>query len=406
MRSRFVVFILIIISSFFFGALQAQVDSAVEQTDTIPPQINNPGPVRIAVIAPLYLDSAFDNYEYKLGNLNIPKYFLPGLEFYNGVIMALDSLQKEGADLDVWIFDSKKRDQSADSLAKLVSSLNFSLILASFSNTAEQKVFSGLSLSKNIPLISATYPNDAYVTSNPFFVMINSSLKTHIEAIYKYVQTYYPVGRIIFVTRQGPLEDKIQTMFADMGKKTYPLKYNSVVLQDNFTADQLLPMLDSNKQNIIICGCIHETFGTNLLKVLNAAPQSYTIVAVGMPTWDGLKAVTGATNPNLDIVYSTPYNYSPTDKIITALSAQYKTKYKSRPSDMFFKGFETMYCFSKLILKYHNDFLNNLSDASFHVCNRYEFQPVKSTDTDVPNYIENKKLYFIDISQGAVKAIY
>lgn len=378
----------------------AQADSAVSE-------INNISRIRIAVVAPFYLDSAFNNYEYKLGNLSIPKYFLTGLEFYNGVMMAVDSLQKEGADFDLWIFDTKKKGITADSLANLIATLNCSLIIASFSNPTEQKIFSDVSVRKNIPVISATYPNDAYLNANPFFVMINSSLKTHIEAIYKHVQIYYPLGKFIFVTRQGALENKIQTMFAEVGKKTYPLKYKSVEMPDSFTSSELIPLLDSNQQNVIICGSVNETFGTTLLNALNAAPRSYTIVAVGMPTWDGLKTVNTCTNPNLDIVYSTPYNYPNTDKTIAELATRYRAKLNGRPSDMFFKGFEAMYCFSKLMLKYHNDFLNNLSDNSVLIYSRYNFQPVKINDTtDVPDYIENKKLYFIDVSQGKAKAVY
>jgi hypothetical protein len=60
-------------------------------------------PIRVAVLAPLYIDSAFDNTIYKLSNTSIPKYILPGLDFYNGVMMAVDSLKKEGLSLDVWI---------------------------------------------------------------------------------------------------------------------------------------------------------------------------------------------------------------------------------------------------------------------------------------------------------------
>jgi len=126
-----------------------------------------------------------------------------------------------------------------------------------------------------------------------------------------------------------------------------------------------------------------------------------------MPTWDGLKSVYNTTNENLNIIYSTPYNYSRADSTLAVLTTEYKTKFNRRPSDMFFKGFETMYCFSKLLLKYHNDLLNNLSDTSFHISNAYEFRPVNnSSDTkSVPDYIENKKLYFIDVSQGNIKSV-
>lgn len=386
-----------IFSSIVFILLIA-THSAKAQTDSI-------HPLRIAVLAPLYLDSAFENNNYKLGNTNIPKLFLPGLDFYNGITMATDSLKNEGVEIEVWIYDTKKKGQSPESLAAEMSPLGFSLIIASFSNIAEQKTFSNFSFSNNIPLVSATYPNDAYVNANPYFLMVNTSLKTHTEAIYKYVQRNYPVGKFIFVTRKGSMEDKIQNMFSEAGKKTYPLNYKTVQMPDNFTTEQLLSLLDSNRQNVVICGSLDEKFGTNLIKVLDQAP-SYQIITIGMPTWDGLKSVSNTSNQTLEIVYSTPYNYSRSDKVITEITTLYKTKFNGRPSDMVFKGFETMYCFSKLLLKYHNNLLNNLSDSSFKISGNFQFQPVKlSSDAQIPDYIENKKLFFIHVQQGAIKGI-
>lgn len=386
-----------IFSSIVFILLIA-TNSAKAQTDSI-------HPLRIAVLAPLYLDSAFENNNYKLGNTNIPKLFLPGLDFYNGITMAIDSLKNEGVEIEVWIYDTKKKGQSPESLAAEMSPLGFSLIIASFSNTIEQKTFSNFSFSNNIPLVSATYPNDAYVNANPYFLMVNTSLKTHTEALYKYAQRNYPVGKFIFITRKGSMEDKIQNMLAEAGKKTYPLNYKTVQMQDNFTAEQLLPLLDSNRQNVVICGSLDEKFGTNLIKALDQSP-AYQIVAIGMPTWDGLKAVSNTSSQTLELVYSTPYNYSRSDKTIAEITTLYKTKFNGRPSDMVFKGFETMYCFGKLLLKYHNDLLNNLSDSSFKISENFQFQPVKlNNDAQIPDYIENKKLFFIHVQQGAIKAI-
>src|SRR5215217_2856322 len=62
---------------------------------------------KIAIFAPLYLDSAFDaSQTYRFGN-NFPRFSNPGLEFYQGAQMALDSLQKIGAPLDVYVYDSR-----------------------------------------------------------------------------------------------------------------------------------------------------------------------------------------------------------------------------------------------------------------------------------------------------------
>jgi hypothetical protein len=73
---------------------------------------------------------------------------------------------------------------------------------------------------------------------------------------------------------------------------------------------------------------------------------------------------------------------------------------------MVFKGFENMYHFSKLLVKYNGDILNNLSDISFRISNNYRFEPVKlSITSQVPDYIENKKLYFIHVAKGVVKSV-
>ena len=56
---------------------------------------------------------------------------------------------------------------------------------------------------KNIPLISATYPNYVGVTGNPFFVLLNSSLQAHLEGLYKHMQRYYNAQNIVAVTKKG-----------------------------------------------------------------------------------------------------------------------------------------------------------------------------------------------------------
>src|ERR1700744_1708077 len=67
---------------------------------------------QVAVFLPLYLDSAFDaggNYRY---DKNFPKFINPGLEFYEGAQMALDTLAKEQVKLDVHIYDTRSAKQT------------------------------------------------------------------------------------------------------------------------------------------------------------------------------------------------------------------------------------------------------------------------------------------------------
>ncbi len=362
-------------------------------------------PVRVAVLAPLYLDSAFNGYEYNLSNTKIPQFFLEGLEFYNGVMMAIDSLQKENANIEVWIYDTHKRGQTIQQLLGEMQPLNFSLIIASLSSLNEQKYISDFSGKNSIPVISETYPTNAYLNYNPFFAMVNPTWQTHINAIYKYLDSNYRGQKIIYFTKNGSLEDAITKEFAGLNKNR-TLNFSTIILNDNFSDDDVLKHLDSTRQNLILCGTLNENFGSSLIKVLNDNGDSYRCIVTGMPTWSGLNETTGSSADKLQIIISTSYDYLRTTNVLNSISETYKTNFYARPSDMVFKGFESMYHFTKLLLKYPDNFINNISDTSYTVCNDYDFAPIRFSKTSfIPDYLENKKIYFIKIVNGDIQSI-
>src|SRR5438552_15661222 len=84
---------------------------------------------KIAIFTPLYLDSAFDNLSNYRYEKQFPKFINPGLEFYEGAQLALDTLAKEGAPLEVFIYDTRSKESLAQQLQK-VSSDSVELILA------------------------------------------------------------------------------------------------------------------------------------------------------------------------------------------------------------------------------------------------------------------------------------
>src|SRR3984957_8650487 len=116
--------------------VRAQVDSAARRTDTMAAKADT---LRsgVAIFVPLYLDSAFDatgNYRYDKG---FPKFFNPGLEFYEGAQMAIDTLATEQVRLDVQVYDTRSAKESlqeelADSAMQRVG-----LIIGQVSSTAE-----------------------------------------------------------------------------------------------------------------------------------------------------------------------------------------------------------------------------------------------------------------------------
>ena len=363
--------------------------------------------VRVAVFAPIYIDDAF-NGSTDNTITELPRNVLPGLEFYNGVMMAADSLGTEGARVEISIFDTK---QTAHPLAEILSSPqlnNTGLIIAAITNPAELKQFSQFALNRNIPLISATYPNTVGVTGNPFFVLLNSSFGAHLEGLYKHMQKYYSGNTIVAVKQAGAKYDYIKNYITALNKNTrsVPLNIKWVDLKAGFTSFDLMKHLDSTKNNVVFVASPLESFGLDVVRTLSLN-ESYHCTAIGMPTWDGVKELNASDCKNVEIVYSTPFIfYSNNHELSNEVVANYRSKYFSRPSDMVYKGFEATYHFTKLLTKYRSNLINNLSDKQYTLFNQFDIEPVRLKPTNLkPDYLENKKLYFIKKQQGIVKSI-
>lgn len=360
---------------------------------------------KVAVFAPVYLDSAYtQDGNYRLGNQILPRYMMPGLDFYNGVMLAIDSLNAEKQPVEVIFYDSKSIKGNPNNAIQDSALADVSLIIASFNNRNEIKPLSDFALEHEIPLISATYPNDAGLMENPYFILINPTLRTHLEGIYNYLQRIYPTSTMTMFRRKGAVEDMIQNGFAEIARssKSVPLKIKTIELTDSFTTSQVIAYLDSTRQNIVICGSLNESFGTNLVKSLSES-KKYRSIAIGMPTWDALRGV----DRNVEILYTTPYHFIRTDKLGLDITNTYRNKFSGRPSDMVFKGFEAMYRFTKLLIKHEGALMKNLSDKSLKLFNDFDIQPVKpySNNPNAVDYLENKKLYYIRKMDGQIRSV-
>jgi ABC-type branched-subunit amino acid transport system substrate-binding protein len=362
---------------------------------------------KIAIFAPIYLDSAFDGYnEYRYAKNIFPKFINPGLEFYEGARLALDSLAKENAAIEVFVYDTRSANQTLAQQLEKLDEDSIDLIIAHCSST-ELKAFADVGLAKNIPVINVNLPNDGGVQANPYFVVLNSTLKTQCEGIYRHLQKYYSLDKVVVFRKKGQLEDRVKKYFDDFSKSTsgVPLKLKYVDLTDSFTVNQLKAQLDSTVQTICIAGSLDENFGKRLVKQLASIKKQYPVSIMGMPTWDGIKEFNKPEYKGIEIIYSTPFYNSKTDKVSMGITNFYNSKMYARPSDMVFRGYEVTWKFAKLLLQFGKDLASNLGNKQFKVFTDYDIQPILSVENMTLDYFENKRLYFLKWQDGVIKSV-
>jgi hypothetical protein len=366
---------------------------------------------RIAVFAPIYIDSAFNGTTFKVWENALPKNMIPGLEFFNGIQMAIDSLQQEGiTNIVVDIYDYKSKGNSLAEIFKnsknKLSSSTF--IIASFNKYSDIKILADYALQNKIPLISATYPNDGGVTNNPYFFLINPSIQTHINSIYKNLINNFKHTKITYLKCKGSFEDWVDNYFLECEEVTSKDKrtvLKPIILIDTFSTKELLINLDSTTQNTIVCNCSKEYFVQRIISDLSAN-TNYNTTVLGLPTWDAFNISNDEDYKNVPIIFTSAYNFSNSNNNIEHITKKFETVYYIKPSDQFYKGFETMLRVGKTVSLYQENAITLLSDNLFRVFNEIKIQPhYNKTQKTQIDYFENTKIYQIKKLNGQIISV-
>lgn len=356
---------------------------------------------KVGIFAPLYLDSAFNNTDIK--NLHyFPKFALPGFDFVQGALMALDTLHLRRGNVNAMVFDIKSQEQSITYLINTQKIDNLDLIIGSVKDADFQQL-SNFAKQKNIPFISATYPNDGGITNNPYLVILNSTLRAHCEALFAHVRKEHNTDNILFCRKPGGQEDKVAGYFSSFNQTDSTPIVNMKTA--NFDGDFALlkDMLDSTRPNVIIGGSLDEVFSSKLISAAYLLRKKYEITIIGMPNWGGFGVLNKKTFLDFPVYYSSPFFNYKLDSYSRMIQSSYQKKFKGKPSDMVYKGFESVYLFTKLFARYPADFLNHLNDYSYKIFSEYYFKPVYLNKVSrFPDYYENKHIFFVKAINGSI----
>lgn len=357
---------------------------------------------KIAIFTPLYLDSAFDaagNFRYEKTGA---RFVNAGLDFYYGAQLALDSLKKRQAPLEIFIYDTRGKESISRHLAKPEMS-DVEMIIAQ-TNAAETRLLADAAFQRKIPFISTTFPNDAGVADNQYFVILNTTLQAHVEGIYRFLQRYHSLDRIVVFKKPGTQEDLLKNYFTDFGKTTVstPLNIKFVDLGPDYVPQTLATHLDSTRRTVVIAGSLDESFANKLTQTLAGLNKRYPVRVVGMPTWENYNFTRAS---DLEIIYTTPFYNNRNSGLEAQLADEYLRAMSQRPSDLFFRGYESTLRFALLLLDTKKDIASNLSRKGNFVFTPFDIQPVFKDKAKMSlDYFENKHLYFVKVF-GSVKNV-
>jgi LysM repeat protein/ABC-type branched-subunit amino acid transport system substrate-binding protein len=253
------------------------------------------------------------------------------LEFYQGALLAIDSLKKAGMSMKVYVFDTGKDNQKLTSILSKPEMCKMDLIIGPLTYNSESlEKTAQFALNNQIKMVSPVSPNIKIANNNPFVFQINTNESYCIDAILKYIASTYDKRNIILINSNKESDKDTFELFKNKLSAFFPNQFKVFDYSDDpkMLNQQFLKDVD----NIVIFPSEHEPTVSSLLNYLRKLPQNISIKVIGSSSWTVFKSI------NQDILYGFEFQYATPFYIDLNASAtrnflnKYKFYYKTLPS--------------------------------------------------------------------------
>jgi hypothetical protein len=127
---------------------------------------------------------------------------------------------------------------------------------------------------------------------------------------------------------------------------------------------------------------------------------------IGMPTWDNVSDFSLPLYNGLEIIYTTPFYLNANDSLVSQIQQYFRSNYYMRPSDMVYRGLETVYHFGRLLAEHPTNLREFLGENRFLLFDPFDIEPVYlNNQGPKPDYFENKYLFFVKKADGITSLV-
>lgn len=339
---------------------------------TYPPTIKK-AQYRIDVLALIYLDDLVKGSTVTFKN-KIPDKSMSGLGFYEGVMIAADSLKRKGYNLDIYIHDISSKRECVDSLLKYRKLDSSDLVIGAVL-PQDILTLSNFCNKKHINFVSALSPADGGVKANKLYTIVQPTLKTHCEWIINKIEKKYSKKKVTILYRNSlqPEENAYNYLMAD---SDYIINRQELLCNKLPTKKELNELFDTSNTQIIVATILDLQYTDSLLKLLNHTFPKKKFEIYGMPTWIGLGLERKSKQyQNLSFIITEPFNFDATNEASKYVNKKFDEMFGGTVNDFVYRGFETTLWFGNLIRKYGTVFNSKYSDVSGAPFTKYEVYP-------------------------------
>lgn len=340
-----------------------------------------------------------------VGDCPIHSHTLRALGFHHGVLMAIDSLQKAGLNININVFDTKN---NIDVVNEILSKPEFqenNLIIGPFYAKQIKRV-TEYAKANQVQLISPVPVSNKALFNNPYVTKLIASKPTQVEYLARYIAKNHHDDNVILVRNK---EDEKDEYYFRTFKKAYneailnyPNRLNDSVIESfvNTRGGRLTSVeskMRGDTNNIVVVPSENvghvSSFFTKLSSTSNAnVYRTYSIKLFGLEDWMNFETIDEKykNKYGLEMVTSGYVDYK--DANVIEFINNYRIKFSTDPNKYSFIGFDATFNSLKGLFLYGTQYPQHYSDLK----NKGFFTDIDFQKVDENSGYENKSVIIVE----------
>lgn len=321
-----------------------------------------------------------DSIKTKLEYLKDDAFLNMTLDFYAGALMAIDSVKKMGYPIKVKIFDTESYG-SKNAIPSIISKTDFSKVEAIigpfYDNQVEQ---TAQILEKyNIPIISPLSTKNGKPVEHVYYAMPSETLQR--LAMFTHFKKNNGNVLAIFSKKKVKNKESLLAQFPDL--TIVPLTENGAV-----TAENITPLLDSNKKNYIILDSENRSMVLNTTALLQKLQTKFNIQLVVFELNDVLdfEEIPMKRLTNLKLLFPS-VTKSTTNGFYKSFQEKFKKINNINPSQYATRGFDVT--LDTILRMYQENGFENAAIDSYseQLESKFNYQKIENGNYNTSLYI-------------------
>lgn len=323
------------------------------------------------------------------------------IEYYEGFLMAVDSLKRTGTSIDLYVYDCGKENSSLNAILAKNEMKKMNII---FGPAQQQhiKPLADFAKKNDIRLVVPFSSKEDEVFNNPFVYQINTPQSYLYSEVYEHFTRQFPNANVIFIETNSVDKEKaefIQGLKQELKRKGVVMK----TVNENATPVILKSVLNKDKENIFIPTSGSDLLLIKLLPQLQLTVRENTDTQIhlfGYPEWqintkDHLESFF-----ELDTYFYTSFYTNNLLPAAIRFTNAYRKWYSKDMAVNYPKygmlGFDTGYFFLKGLSRYGSELENGLSKIDLTpIQTGFKFQRVNNWGGFI-----NKKVFFVNFTKN------